>query len=134
MLVFVKSALTPVLSGAVLAMSLASVASAEEMLGTTDMITSSAPGAHVMTFYVSANPGEEFPLHSHGGDGIVLMVKGQGLITYPDGRTLEFKAGDVFEEKAGEVHGARITGDGPAEFIWTTVLPDGAELEIPYSG
>lgn len=130
MSIFCKSLLAPAMAGSVLLLS--SAASAETLLGQTDMVTAAAPDAHVMTFYISAEPGEEFPFHSHGGDGIVYVVKGNAAITYPDGHSVDMKAGDVFEERIGEVHGAKIAGDGPVEFIWTIVLPNGAELEIPH--
>lgn len=132
--VFGSPALAPALSGCLIALAVPTAALAETMLGSTDMVTAIAPGVHVMTFYVSAQPGEEFPMHSHGGDGIVLVTKGGVTLNFPNGESRELAAGDTFEEKAGEVHGAKVTGDGAAEFIWTIVLPDGAELETPYEG
>lgn len=107
---------------------------AEEMVGMTDFVSPDAPGTHVMTFVVDLKAGEDVPMHSHGGDGVVMVLQGEAVVTGLDGTTATYKTGDTFAEPAGEVHGARVSDSGPARVIWTIVLPDGKELETPYSG
>jgi quercetin dioxygenase-like cupin family protein len=107
---------------------------AEDMVGMTDLVSPDAPGTHIMTFIVDMNAGEAIPMHSHSGESIVFVLQGSGVVTRLDGSTATFSAGDTFSEPAGDVHSAVISDDGPARLIWTIVLPDGAELETPYSG
>jgi quercetin dioxygenase-like cupin family protein len=107
---------------------------AEELIGATDFVTPDAPGTHVMTFVVGLAPGEEIKMHSHGGTGIILVLEGEAVLTELDGTAKTLKAGDTFMENAGDVHGAVVSNAGPARVLWTIVLPDGMELETPYSG
>ena len=111
-----------------------SVVTAEDMLGMTDFVTADAPGTHIMTFIVGLAPGEEIKMHSHDGTGMVLMLEGELMVTELNGAPKTYKAGDTFMENAGNVHGAVVTDAGPARVLWTIVLPDGKELETPYSG
>ena len=127
-----KKLLFAVVSGFALAAALP--AFAEEVVGMTDLVAPEAPGTHVFTFIIVAQPGEEFAQHSHGGTGMVLMLEGEATITWPNGDSLVIKVGDMFTEMAGDVHGAKVSDAGPAKFLWTLVLPDGAEMEIPFSG
>jgi quercetin dioxygenase-like cupin family protein len=107
---------------------------AEEIIGSTDFVTPDAPGTHVMTFIVGLAPGEEIKMHSHGGTGMVLVLEGEAVVTELDGTSNTYKAGDTFMENVGNVHGAVVSDAGPARVLWTIVLPDGMELETPYSG
>ena len=128
---FVRIGMAAVAAGSWL---IALPAGAESLIAMTDMVAPEAPGAHVMTFYVELAPGEEVPMHSHGGTGVVVVVEGSLKVRDLDGTEHDFKAGDNFSEPSGAVHSAVITSSEPAKLIWTIVLPDGAELQTDYKG
>ncbi len=105
----------------------------ESVVAMMELTTELVPNAKVMTLVVDVAPGTEFPLHSHGGPGVATLLSGELGVTFPDGSKRHLVPGEVFVEDAGLVHGA-IVGAAPARFVWTLVLPDGAEMEIPYGG
>ena len=85
-----------------------------------------------MTFVVDVPAGLEIPLHSHDGKGQVLLVDGELTIKSLDGKEAVYKTGDVWIEEVGNVHGGVNSGSGTARLVWTILLPEGAELEVPY--
>ena len=86
-----------------------------------------------MTFAVDVPPGVVIPLHSHQGRGQVLLLDGEVTIQELGGKETIYHKGDVWIEEVDNVHGGRNSGQTTASLIWTILLPDGAQLEVPYT-
>lgn len=56
-------------------------------------------------------PGYSFPLHTHPGDHLLLVVKGNGTVTF-DGQTHETKPGDLYMVDASVEHAVGAGPDG----------------------
>jgi len=61
-------------------------------------------------------PGGNTPLHSHGWEHEVFILKGTGVVVDQSGEH-EVKSGDVIFVPGGEEHQFRNTGDKAWEFI-----------------
>lgn len=131
---FGKSIVGLVLTSSVVGMCGVTAASPEEsVVAALELMTDLAPDTKIVTLVVDVTAGTEFPLHSHGGPGVATLLSGEMDITFPDGSKRHFAPGDVFVETEGMVHGA-VVGGSDVRFVWTIVLPDGAEMETPYEG
>jgi quercetin dioxygenase-like cupin family protein len=82
-----------------------------------------------MTVVVDFPPGAVFPLHSHGGPVIALVIEGEITLT-KDGVSQVYKAGQGFNEPLGQIHEARNKGTVKATVVATYLLPKGAKPDI----
>ena len=85
-----------------------------------------------MTFVVDVAPGVTVPLHSHPGRGQVLLINGEMTIEELNGPKTVYHGGGVWIEEVDNVHGGSNTGKETARLVWTILVPEGAELEVPY--
>ena len=85
-----------------------------------------------MTFVVDLAPGVSVPLHSHPGRSQLLLLDGEVTVQDPGGKETVHRKGDVWMEEVNEVLGGRNSGKETARLVWTILLPEGAELEVPY--
>ena len=85
-----------------------------------------------MTFVVDLAPGVVVPLHSHPGKGQVMLLDGEMTVKELNGPEVVHHKGDVWIEEVNNVHMGRNSGKETARLIWTILLPEGGELEVPY--
>ena len=61
-----------------------------------------------------------------------MLLSGEMTVQELNGPKTVHHNGDVWIEEVGNVHGGTNTGKDTARLVWTILLPEGAELEIPY--
>lgn len=86
-------------------------------------------GFDAMSVLVDFPPGSVFPLHSHGGPVIVLVIEGE-ITLVENGKSRVIKAGEGFNEALGQIHEARNMGKTKAAVVATYLLPKGAKPDI----
>ncbi|MFH1418219.1 MAG: cupin domain-containing protein [Planctomycetota bacterium] len=79
-----------------------------------------APNFHMRHFEIA--PGGHTPLHEHDYEHEVLILEGEGIVTYGQGQR-HFKAGDVIFMPANEKHQFACTGTSPCAFICLIPAP-----------
>jgi len=82
-----------------------------------------------MTVVVDFPPGAVFPLHSHGGPVVALVLEGE-ITLVQGGVSVVYKAGQGFNESVGQIHEARNKGSTKAAVVATYLLPKGANPDI----
>lgn len=78
-------------------------------------------------------PGAWTSVHSHGGPGFVMVVTGE-VTKRAHGTETIYKAGQTWNEVAGDVHQAGNATSIPARVIAVVLLPKGAALTTPVAG
>ena len=78
-------------------------------------------------------PGAWTAVHYHGGPGFVMVVTGQ-ITKRSHGTETVYKAGQTWNEEAGDVHQVGNTGSSPARAIAVVLLPKGAALTTAVPG
>jgi quercetin dioxygenase-like cupin family protein len=82
-----------------------------------------------MMVVVDFPPGAVFPLHSHGGPVVAMVIEGE-ITLVQDGNTKVYKAGQSWNEAVGQIHEARNAGSTKAAVAVTYLLPKGAAPDI----
>lgn len=90
----------------------------------------SAPGREVIQAEVGLKPGVKAPRHSHPGEEVIYVLKGQ--IEYQlDGQPpVIVKAGQVLFIPAGVIHSAKNTGKGEAIELATYIVEKGKQVVV----
>ena len=78
-------------------------------------------------------PGAWTSVHSHGGPGFVMVVTGE-VTKRAHGIETVYKAGQTWNEDAGDVHQAGNVTESPARAIAVVLLPKGAAVTTPAAG
>jgi len=78
-------------------------------------------------------PGAWTPVHSHGGPGFVMVVTGE-VTKRAHGIETVYKAGQTWNEDAGDVHQAGNVTSTPVRAVAVVLLPKGAVLTTPVAG
>jgi quercetin dioxygenase-like cupin family protein len=87
------------------------------------------PGFKAMMVLVDFPPNSVFPLHSHGGPVIAMVIEGE-ITLVQKGVTKVYKTGQSFNEPLGLIHEARNLGSTKAAVMVTYLLPKGAKPDI----
>jgi quercetin dioxygenase-like cupin family protein len=82
-----------------------------------------------MMVVVDFPPGAVFPMHSHGGPVVAMVIEGE-ITLVQDGVSKVYKAGQSFNEPLGQIHEARNQGSTKAAVAVTYLLPKGAVPDI----
>ena len=82
-----------------------------------------------MMVVVDFPPGAVFPLHSHGGPVVAMVIEGE-ITLVQNGVSKVYKAGEGFNEPLGQIHEARNKGTTKAAVAVTYLLPKGAQPDI----
>ena len=90
-------------------------------------------GFDEMEMMVDFAPGAWTSVHSHGGPGFVMVVMGE-VTKRSHGTDTVYKAGQTWNEEAGDVHQAGNTTSSPARAIAVVLLPKGAALTTAAPG
>jgi quercetin dioxygenase-like cupin family protein len=85
-----------------------------------------------MTFVLDIGPGVSVPYHSHSGKSQILVLEGEMTLRDLKGVETVYRKGDNWIEEPDDVHAGRNAGKETARVVWTILLPEGAELEVPY--
>jgi quercetin dioxygenase-like cupin family protein len=86
-------------------------------------------GFKTMMVVVDFPPGSVFPLHSHGGPVTAMVIEGE-VTLIQGGVSKIYKAGQSWNEAAGQIHEARNKGGSKAAVAVTYLLPRGAAPDI----
>lgn len=90
---------------------------------------SEVPSAfEVISLVLDFEAGAWTPMHSHGGEGVVLVLDGEMTVEDRQGTRTTYAAGDTWMERPGDVFKVGNDTDGPARILFTLLLPEGAEL------
>lgn len=104
------------------------------------MIGVATPGQgarQVEAWYTTMAPGAATPLHVHGAEEIVVVLRGRGELQVGD-QQLTFEAPCTLIAPAGVAHQITNTGDEPVEAVAAMPLassistPDGERLRLPW--
>ncbi len=82
-----------------------------------------------MMVVVDFPPGSVFPLHSHGGPVIAMVIEGE-ITLVQDGVSKVYKPGQSWTEAVGQIHEARNQGSVKGAVAVTYMLPKGAAPDI----
>jgi quercetin dioxygenase-like cupin family protein len=82
-----------------------------------------------MMVVVDFPPGAVFPMHSHGGPVVAMVIEGE-ITLVQDGVSKVVKTGESFNEPVGQIHEARNQGKTKAAVAVTYLLPKGAVPDI----
>jgi quercetin dioxygenase-like cupin family protein len=82
-----------------------------------------------MVVVVDFPPGAVFPLHSHGGPVVAMVIEGEITLTQ-NGVSKVYKAGQSWNEAVGQIHEARNAGSLKAAVSVTYLLRKGAAPDI----
>ncbi len=82
-----------------------------------------------MVVVVDFPPGAVFPLHSHGGPVVAMVIEGQ-ITLIQNGVSKTYSAGQSWNEAVGQIHEARNEGSVKAAVSVTYLLPKGAVPDI----
>lgn len=82
----------------------------------------------VVSIMLDFAPGAWTPLHSHGGQGVVLVVDGTMTVRDEAGSETTYGSGETWIEMPGHRHKAGNETDANARVVFTIVLGEGAEL------
>lgn len=82
-----------------------------------------------MVVVVDFPPGAVFPLHSHGGPVVAMVIEGEITLTQ-NGVSKTYKAGQSWNEAVGQIHEARNAGSVKAAVSVTYLLSKGAVPDI----
>ncbi len=82
-----------------------------------------------MVVVVDFPPGAVFPLHSHGGPVVAMVIEGEITLTQK-GVDKTYKAGQSWNEAVGQIHEARNAGSVKAAVSVTYLLAKGAVPDI----
>lgn len=90
----------------------------------------SSPGREVLQARVDFNPGVFAPMHTHPGEEIIYVLKGELEYEVKGQRPVVLRPGDVLFVPAGAPHSARNVGRGEASELATYVLEKGKPLLV----
>lgn len=90
----------------------------------------SAPGREVIQVRVDLDPGVTFPLHSHPGEEIIYVLKGEWEYQVEGKGAMRLKAGEVLFIPAGVKHGAKNVGSGKGSELATYIVEKGKPLVV----
>lgn len=90
----------------------------------------SIPGREVLQVRVDLDPGVTFPLHSHPGEEIILVLEGVWEYQVEGKGTMTLKAGEVLFIPAGVKHGAKNIGHGKGSELATYIVEKGKPLVV----
>jgi quercetin dioxygenase-like cupin family protein len=82
-----------------------------------------------MMVVVDFPAGSVFPLHSHGGPVVAMVIEGE-ITLVQNGVSKVYKAGQSWTESVGQIHEARNAGSAKAAVAVTYLLPKGAAPDI----
>jgi quercetin dioxygenase-like cupin family protein len=82
-----------------------------------------------MMVVVDFPPGSVFPLHSHGGPVIAMVLEGE-ITLVQNGVSKVYKPGQSWTEAVGQIHEAHNQGSTKASVAVTYMLPKGAAPDI----
>ncbi len=82
-----------------------------------------------MMVVVDFPPGAVFPLHSHGGPVVAMVIEGE-ITLVQDGVSKVYKPGQSWNEPTGQIHEAHNHGSVKAAVAVTYLLPKGAAPDI----
>ncbi len=82
-----------------------------------------------MMVVVDFPPGAVFPLHSHGGPVVAIVIEGEITLTQ-NGVSKVYKAGQSWTEAVGQIHQASNKGSAKAAVAVTYLLAKGAAPDI----
>ena len=91
----------------------------------------SVPGREAVIAHVELAPGASAGRHTHPGEEISYVIKGEGEILIEGRPPLNVKAGDGFVVPAGAKHDAHNTGSQPIELAAIYVVEKGKPLATP---
>ena len=89
----------------------------------------SVPGREVIQVRVDLEPGVTFPKHSHPGEEIIYVLKGEWEYDVA-GKLTRLKAGDVLFIPAGTIHGAKNVGSDVGSDLATYIIAKGKPLVV----
>ena len=89
----------------------------------------SVPGREVIQVRVDLEPGVTFPKHSHPGEEIIYVLKGEWEYDVA-GKLTRLKAGDVLFIPAGTIHGAKNVGSDVGSELATYIIAKGKPLVV----
>ena len=78
---------------------------------------------------VDIEPGVTFPKHSHPGEEIIYVLKGEWEYDVA-GKLTRLKAGDVLFIPAGTIHGAKNVGSDVGSELATYIIAKGKPLVV----
>src|ERR1044071_10050027 len=85
----------------------------------------SAPGREVIQARVDIDPGVTAPKHSHPGEEIIYVLKGELVYQLEGKAPVTLKAGDVLFIPAGVAHSAKNTGKTMGSELATYIVEKG---------
>jgi quercetin dioxygenase-like cupin family protein len=82
----------------------------------------------VVSLVLDFEPGAWTPLHSHGGQGVVLVLEGEVTTRDAEGMEARFGVGEYWIEMPGHKHKAGNEAQVRARVLFTIALPEGEQL------
>ncbi len=89
------------------------------------------PGREAVVARAEFEPGADVPRHTHPGEELGYVMKGELILEIEGQPPAKLKAGDVFFVPAGAVHSARNPGKSPAAVLATYVIEKGKPVATP---
>lgn len=86
----------------------------------------------VVSLVLVFEPGAWTPLHSHAGQGVVLVLEGEMTTRDEEGNEATFGVGETWDEAAGHRHMAGNETGADARVLFTALLPEGEDLTTVY--
>ena len=87
-------------------------------------------GKEVVVTLLEAQPGAEFPAHTHPGDEFLFVIEGS-LAGFIEQTRNDLKAGQTFHVVREKVHGGKVTGNAPARLLAVHIVDKGKPLASP---
>ena len=91
----------------------------------------SVPGREAVIARIEIAPHERAGRHTHPGDEISYVLKGEGEILIEGQPARQVKPGDGFVIPGGSRHDAHNTGTGPLKLVGVYVVEKGKPLATP---
>jgi quercetin dioxygenase-like cupin family protein len=89
------------------------------------------PGREAVVARADFEPGAAVPKHTHPGEELAYVLKGEIILEIEGKPPAKLKAGDVFFVPAGTVHSAKNPGKTAAAVLATYVIEKGKPVATP---
>jgi len=86
-------------------------------------------GKEVVMTLIEAQPGAEFPAHTHPGDEFLFVIEGS-IVTFVEQQRTSLQAGGSFHAPREKAHGGNI-GDKPARLLTVHIVDKGKPFAEP---
>jgi quercetin dioxygenase-like cupin family protein len=87
-------------------------------------------GKEVYVSVIEAQPGAEFPAHTHAGDEFLFVIEG-AITTFVGSERGATAAGGTFHAPREQVHGGSVAPGGKAKLLTVHVVDKGKPLATP---